>query len=83
MIAFRRGVLADTIGTDVVAEIDGARLVAEVPVPLGPTPVGASLMVVQTTVEVGIERRELTVAIGPGLRTGPTRRDRWGSPSRQ
>ncbi len=65
MIAFRRGVLLDTIGTDVVAEIDGARVVAEVPVPLGATSVGASLMVVQTTVEVGIERRELTMAIGP------------------
>jgi hypothetical protein len=65
MIAFRRGVLVDTIGVDVVVEIDGERLVAEVPVALGATPVGDSLLVVQTTVEVGIERRELTMAIGP------------------
>ena len=65
MIAFRRGVLLDTIGMDVVAEIDGVRIVAEAPVLLGTTSVGASLMVVQTTVEVGIERRELTMAIGP------------------
>ena len=65
MIAFRRGVLVDTIGADVVVEIDGERLVAEVPVPLGATSVGDSLLVAQTTVEVGIERRGLTMAIGP------------------
>jgi hypothetical protein len=65
MIAFRRGVLLDTMGTDVVVEIDGARVVAEAPVSLGATSVGASLVLVQTTVEVGIERRELTMAIGP------------------
>ena len=71
MIAFRRGVLVDTMGLDVVAEIDGVPLVAEVPVPLGAMAVGASLMVVQTTVEVGIERRKLTMAIGPWPPDGP------------
>ena len=65
MIAFRHGVLVDTLGTDVVVEIDGARLVAEVPVALGAMSVGGSLVVVQATVEVGIEGRELTLAIGP------------------
>ncbi len=64
MIAFRSGVVVDTMGSDVVVEIDGERLVAEVPVPLGATSVGDSFMVVQTTVEVGIDRRELTMAIG-------------------
>lgn len=71
MIAFRRGVLLDTMGTDIVAEIEGARVVAEAPVSLGATSVGASLMVVQTTVEVGIERRDLTMAIGPWPSDGP------------
>ena len=65
MIAFRRGVLLETMGRDVVAEIDGARVVAEAPVSFGAASVGASLVVVQTTVEIGIERRELTMAIGP------------------
>ena len=65
MIAFRRGALVDRIGVDVVVEIDGERAVAEVPVSLGATSVGDSLLVAQTTVEVGIERRELTMAIGP------------------
>jgi hypothetical protein len=65
MIAFRRGVLVDTTSADVVVEIDGERLVAEVPVSFGATPVGLSLLVGQTTVEVGVERRDLTMAIGP------------------
>lgn len=65
MIAFGRGVLVDSIGVDVVVEIDGERLVAEMPVSLGARSVGDSLLVVQTTVEVGIEGRELTMAIGP------------------
>ena len=64
MIAFRRGVLVDNVGADVVVEIDGERLVAEVPVPLGAMSVGGSLVVVQTTVEIGVEGRELTLAIG-------------------
>ena len=64
MIAFRRGVLVET-GADVVVETDGVRLVAEVPVPFGAMPVGQSLVVAQTTIEVGIEARELTLAIGP------------------
>src|SRR5580765_7164924 len=71
MITFRRGVLLDTMGPEVVAEVDGERLVAEVPVSLGATPVGASLIVAQTTVDVGIERWELTMAIGPGPSAGP------------
>ena len=65
MIAFRRGPWLDTMGADVVVEIDGEQLVAEVPVPFGAISVGDSLVVVQTTVEVGIEVRELTLAIGP------------------
>jgi len=65
MIAFRRGVFIDRLGTDVAVEIDGVRLLAEAPLPLGATSVGASLVVLQTTVEIGIERRDLTMALGP------------------
>ena len=64
MIAFRRGVILDEAGLDLVVDLGEETLVAEVPLPLGPALPGDVLLIAQTQVDVGIERRELTMAIG-------------------
>jgi hypothetical protein len=71
MIVFRRGVVLDAAGPDLEIDLGGETLLAEVPVPLGPVHAGDALLVVQTTVDVGIERYELTMAIGAWPQDAP------------
>ena len=63
MIAFQRGLILDAAEA-LVVDVGGQTLVAEMPVPLGPVAVGTSILLVHTTVDVGVQRIDLTMAIG-------------------
>ena len=65
MIAFQRGVILDATGPDLLVDLAGAApSMTQAPLPLGEVRVGDAVIVARTTVDVGIERYELSIVIG-------------------